>query len=96
MDSREVQQLTRRKISPRYQTYSTEGAPGPPEASDVREMMVVDRAPFPMGRKRRPLSKVIGQPFDSLKPIYVCRTYYAAHALGTYLQSLLKKRPIGR
>ena len=39
------------------------------------------------------LSKVIGRPFDSLKPIYVCRTYQAAIALGTYLQSILKKRP---
>ena len=32
-----LRRLTRRKISPRYQTLSTEGAPGPPEASDVRE-----------------------------------------------------------
>ena len=38
-------------------------------------MTMVDRVPFRIGRTRRPLSKVIGQPFDSLKPIYVCRTY---------------------
>ena len=31
-----LRRLTRREISPRYQTLSTEGAQGPPEASDVR------------------------------------------------------------
>ena len=31
-----LRRLTRRKISPRYQTLSTEGALGPPEASGVR------------------------------------------------------------
>ena len=31
-----LRRLTRREISPRYQTLSTEGAPGPLEASDVR------------------------------------------------------------
>ena len=31
-----LRRLTRREISPHYQTLSTEGAPGPPEASDVR------------------------------------------------------------
>ena len=31
-----LRRLTRRKISPRYQTLSTEGAQGSPEASDVR------------------------------------------------------------
>ena len=31
-----LRRLTRRKISSRYQTLSTEGAPGPPAASDVR------------------------------------------------------------
>ena len=29
--------------------------------------------------------------FDGLKPIYACRMYYAAHALRTCLQSLLKR-----
>ena len=32
-----LRRLTRREISPRYQTLSTEGAQGPPEASDVRD-----------------------------------------------------------
>ena len=31
-----LRRLTRREISPRYQTLSTEGAQGPPEASYVR------------------------------------------------------------
>ena len=31
-----LRRVTRREISPRYQTLSTEGAQGPPEASDVR------------------------------------------------------------
>ena len=31
-----LRRLTRRKIASRYRTLSTEGAPGPPEASDVR------------------------------------------------------------
>ena len=30
-----LRRVTRREISPRYQTLSTEGAQGPPEASDV-------------------------------------------------------------
>ena len=29
--------LLRREITPRYRTLSTEGAPGPPEASDVQD-----------------------------------------------------------
>ena len=41
--------LLRRKITPCYETLSTGGAPGPPEASDVRPMMVVDH-----GRRFRP------------------------------------------
>ena len=63
----------------------------PPRQLTCGTMMVMDRAPFWMELKRRPLSKVIGRPFDSLKPVYVCRTYYVAHTLGTYLQSLLKR-----
>ena len=31
-----LRRLTRREIVSRYRTLSTEGAPGPPEASDVR------------------------------------------------------------
>ena len=31
-----LRRLTRHEISPRYQTLSTEGAPGSPEASNVR------------------------------------------------------------
>ena len=31
-----LRRLMRREISPRYQTLSTEGAQGPPEASNVR------------------------------------------------------------
>ena len=33
-----LRRLTRRKISPRYQTLTTEGAPDAPEASDVRDV----------------------------------------------------------
>ena len=32
-----LRRLTRHENSPRYQTLSTEGAQGPPEASDVRD-----------------------------------------------------------
>ena len=67
-----LRRLTRQKISPRYQTLSTEGAPGPPEASDVRGDDYGGPCAVSDGAERRPLSKVIGQLFDSLKPIYVC------------------------
>ena len=37
-----ARRLLRYEISPRYRTLSTEGAPGPPEASDVRVDGVVN------------------------------------------------------
>ena len=59
-------------------------------------LMIGDHAPFRIGLDAAVMVDSPRQPFDGLKPICVCRTYYAAHALATYLQSLLKKRPIGR
>ena len=47
-----LRRLTRRKIASWYRTLSTEGAPGPPEASNVQaEDGGGPRPPFPPGRR---------------------------------------------
>ena len=53
-------------------------------------LMMGDHAPFRIGSNAAAMVNSPRQPFDSLKPIYVCRTYYASSALRTYLQSLLE------
>ena len=54
-------------------------------------LMMGDHAPLSIGSDAAVMVDSPRQPFDGLKPIYVCRTYYGARSLRTYLQSLLKR-----
>ena len=65
--------------------------PGPPEASDMQDDDAGGSCAVSDGAEAATVVQSYSTAFDGLKPIYVCRTYYAAHALGTYLQSLLKR-----
>ena len=48
-------------------------------------LMMGDHAPLSIGSDAAVMVDSPRQPFDGLKPIYVCKTYYAARALRTYL-----------
>ena len=54
-------------------------------------LMMGDHAPLSIGSDAAVMADSPRRPFDGLKPIYVCRTFYAARALRIYLQSLPKR-----
>ena len=54
-------------------------------------LVMGDHTPFGIGSDAAVMVDSPRHPFDGLKPIYICRTYYAARTLRTYLQSLLKR-----
>ena len=88
-----LRRLCGHEIATRYRTLTTEGAPGPPEAIDVRDDDYGGPCAVSDGADAATIVKSNWTAFDGLKHIYVCRNVLSGHRVRYLFTVSSKKRP---